>query len=377
MMRISTVFAAMIACSLVSQTIQAADPLVLISSFAGGGKGKIHALRLSLASGQLTAVAQTGEVENPFFLAVSPDQRFVYSIHAKQFGSPAEEQVAAYKINKATGQLTLLNRQSSRGSASCYLEVDATGKTVLVANYTSGSVASLPVNEDGSLGEPVSFVQHQGKSVDPQRQTAPHAHSFVISPNNRYAYAADLGLDQILCYSLEASTAKLTALNPPFAKTPPGAGPRHVTFHPNGKWFYAINELANTVTRFDFQADTGLLTPGATVSTLPEDFQGKSFTADLKITPNGKYLYGTNRGHDSIASFRVGDDGSLTRLAIEPSLGKGPQNLLITPDGKWLLCANMPGNNVAVFAIDDASGSLKATGQPLEVASPACIRLLP
>lgn len=361
----------------VSTTVRAADPLVFVTSFAGGGQGAIHAWRFSLAEGRFTPVKRNEGVDNPFFIAISPDQRFLYSIDAKNFGSAAEERVAAFAIEKSTGSLRLLNHQSSRGSASCFLEVDATGKTVLVANYTTGNVAALPVRDDGSLGPAASFFQHAGSGPDPGRQKGPYAHCFVISPNNQYAYAADLGIDKLLGYRLEASTAKLERLDPPSAATPPGAGPRHLTFHPNGKWLYAINELANTVTRFDYSESTGALTPGATVSTLPEGYRGVTHTADVKITPDGRFLYGTNRGHDSVAIFAIGADGGLTRVAIEPSLGKGPQNLAITADGRWLLCANMPGNNVAVFAIDRDSGRLKAVGPPTEVRSPSCLRLLP
>lgn len=363
---------------LFSQTMNAEDPLVFVSSFAGGDKGAVNAYRLSLADGRLAPLARTGGVENPFFLAVSPDQRYLYAIHAKAFGGDENEEVAAYTIDRATGNLTLLNRQSAKGSASCYLEVDATGKTVLVANYSSGSVAALPVKADGSLGEAASFIQHQGASkVDPKRQDGPYAHSIIVSPNNHHAYAADLGLDQILGYGLDAAKATLTPLATPFVAATPGAGPRHLTFHPDGRHLYAIDELSNSVTRYAYAADSGALTRLDVVSTLPEGFDGKSYCADLKITPNGKFLYGTNRGHDSIAIYRIGGDGALTRTGIEPSLGKGPQNLLITPDGKWLLCANMPGNNLAVFAIDAETGALKAVGDPIEVVSPSCIRLLP
>lgn len=361
----------------VSASSRAADPLVLVSSFVGGGQGAIHAWRLSLADGRFTPVTRNDGFDNPFFIALSPDQRFLYSIQAKNFGSAEEEQVAAYAVDKTNGALRLLNRQSSRGSASCFLEVDASGKTVLVANYTTGNVAALPVREDGSLGPAASFFQHAGSGPNPARQKGPYAHSFIVSPNNRHAYAADLGIDQVLGYSLEASTATLGRLDPPSAPTPPGSGPRHLAFHPNGKWLFAINELANTVTRFHYDAATGALTPAATISTLPDGYAGTTYTADLKITPDGRFLYGTNRGHDSVAMFAIGADGSLTRIGIEPSLGKGPQNLVITADGRWLLCANMPGNNVAVFAIDRATGRLKSAGPPTEVPSPSCLRLLP
>lgn len=356
----------------------AADPLVFVSSFAPAERGgAIQAYTLDGTNGKLSPAAKTTDAANPFFLALSPDKKYLYSIHAKQFSGKENEQVAAYEIVGRTGELKLLNRQSSEGTASCSLAVDGTGKTALVANYTSGSVASLPVKADGSLGEPVSFFQHMGSSVNPKRQKEPHAHCIIVSPDNKYAYAADLGLDQVLCYKLEPATAKLTPNDPPFAKTPAGAGPRHLTFHPNGKRLYVINELLNSVTVFDYDAGSGVLTEKQTISTLPPDYDKTTHTADLKITPDGKFLYGTNRGHDSIACYRIGDDGKLALIEIVPSLGKGPQNLAITPDGKWLLCANMPGKNVAVFGIDAASGKLKAAREPVEQASPACIMLVP
>jgi 6-phosphogluconolactonase len=213
--------------------------------------------------------------------------------------------------------------------------------------------------------------------VNPQRQKEPHAHCIVVSPDNKYAFAADLGTDQILCYKLDPATATLTPNEPAFAKAPAGAGPRHLTFHPNGKRVYVINELLNSVTAFDYDRASGKLTEKQTIPTLPTDFKGTSHCADLKITPNGKFLYGTNRGHDSIAAYGIGDDGKLTLVAIEPSLGKGPQNLAITADGSWLLCANMPGNTVAVFRIDPKTGRLTSAGDPIKQTSPSCIMLLP
>lgn len=360
-----------------AQASPAGNPLVFIASFAPGSDGAIHAFRLDLSTGRLSPSQQPTNIENPFFLAVSSDHRFLYSIQAQKFGGTENEQVAAYELVGHSGELKFLNRQSSHGTASCYLDVDATGKTVLVANYSTGSVASLPVRKDGSLGEAVTFVQHAGSSVDPARQKGPHAHCIVVSPDNRYAYAADLGLDQVVCYRLDARGAKLAPNQQPFVRTPPGAGPRHLTFHPNGKHAYVINEMANSVTRFDYEPRTGALIERQTISTLPTGFTGTSYCADLKITPNGRFLYGTNRGHDSIAAYRIGDDGQLTLIAIAPSLGKGPQNLAITPGGELLLCANMPGNNVAVFRIDATSGGLTSAGTPLDLKSPSCIILVP
>jgi len=351
--------------------------LLFISAFAPGDEGAIHACHLDLSTGQLQLIDRTTDVEHPFFLAVSPARKHLYSIHAPgQFGGTNPEQVAAYEIVGRTGKLKLLNRQSSLGTASCYLDVDHTGKSVLVANYSTGSVAAFPITEDGSLGEAESFIQHAGSSVDPARQKGPHAHSIVVSPDNRFAYAADLGLDQILSYRLDPATAGLTPNRQAFVRTPPGGGPRHLTFHPNAKHLYVINELENSITRYDLETDSGTLIERQTISTLPADFDGVSYCADLKITPDGRFLYGTNRGHDSIAAYRIGADGQLTLLAIEPSLGKGPQNLAITPDGKLLLCANMPGNNVAVFKINHETGELTPVGDPLSIPSPSCIMIL-
>src|SRR5581483_1251792 len=306
----------------VTPRVIADERLVFISAFASGDKGALHAYKLDLETGTLKLAQRTTDVQNPFYLAVSPNQKFVYSIHAKQFGGKEHEQIAAYQITSAVGELKLLNRQSALGSAACYLDVDATGKSLLVANYTTGSVASLPIKEDGSLDKAASFMQHKGNSVDPARQKEPHAHCIVVSPDNRFAFAADLGLDQVLVYRLDAAKATLTPHQPPFARTPAGAGPRHLTFHPNGKHVYVINELKNSVTCFDYNSASGTLAEKQTISTLPKDFAGKSYCADLKITPDGRFLYGTNRGHDSIAAYRIGADGSLTLLAIEPSLGK-------------------------------------------------------
>ena len=356
---------------------RADDPLVFITAFAAGDKGAIHAYRLDGQSGALKLAHSTTGVENPFFLALSPNRKFIYSIHAKQFGGKEPEQVAAYEIIGRSGELKWLNRQSAHGTAACYLDVDRSGKTVLVSNYSSGNIASLPVNADGSLGEAASIIQHVGVSADPKKPNKPHAHCIVVSPDNRFALVADLGLNQVLSYRLDATAAKLAKSDPPFVKSPEGAGPRHLTFHPQQPLVYVINETGNSVSVYQYQAETGALRERQTISTLPSDFTGKSYCADLKFTADGRYLYGTNRGHDSIACYRVADDGPLTLIEIVPSLGKGPQNLAMVDESRLLLCANMPGNNVTVFRIDTTSGKLKSVGEPLQTASPSCIMLLP
>jgi len=351
--------------------------LVFVSMFAAGEKGGVQAYHLDAKSGGLAPAAVTHGAENTFFLALAPDRKHLYGVNAKRFGSPEPEEVVAWRVLDRDGRLEPVNRESSRGSATCFLDVDPSGKTLLLANYSSRSVASLPIRADGSLGAAASFVEHQGSSVNPDRQKGPYPHSFVPAPGGRFAYAADLGTDQIHCYRLDAAAATVAPLDPPAVKSPPGAGPRHLAFHPDGRRLYAINELLNSVTVFDFDAASGRLTAGPTVPTLPDDFKGVSHCADVKITPDGTFLYGTSRGHDSIAVFRIGGDGRLERVGIVPSRGKGPQNLAITPDGTLLLCANMPGKNLAVFRIDPATGGLEPIGEPTAVESPSCILLVP
>ncbi len=351
------------------------DLLVFVTAFGKGDAGAIHAFRVDVKQGTMKPVHRTTNVENPFFLALSPDRKFLYSIHADDFGDKVNDEIAAFRLEGDTGRMKLINRQSALGTTACYLDVDATGRTLVVANYSSGSVASLPIRRDGSLGKAATFVQHKGSSVNPSRQTEPHAHCFVISPDNRYVLSADLGLDQVLSYRLDADDAELTTPRQPFVRTPAGAGPRHLTFHPNGRWVYVIHELSNAVSVLDYNKRSGVLIERQTLSTLPADFDGTSHCADVKVTPDGRFVYGTNRGHDSIAIYRVGKSGKLTTVAIVPSLGKGPQNLAITPDGRLLLCANMPSGNVAVFRIDSKSGGLKSVGEPIKIPSPSCIMI--
>jgi len=355
----------------------AGELLLFIGAFASGDDGAIHAYKLTVETGHLKLVHRTADdVDHPFFLALSSDRRFLYSIHAKKFGKGDREFVSAYEVVGSSGELKFLNRQPALGSAACYLDVDATGKTVVVANYLTGNVASFPVQENGALGKAASMIQHVGSSVNSERQKGPHAHSIVVSPGNRYVYAADLGLDQILGYQLDPKTGKLSPNRQAFVRTVPGGGPRHMTFHPNGKVLYVINEIFNSISVFDYDFRTGVLIERETVPTLPEGFDETSHTADLKVTPDGRFLYGTNRGHDSLAAYRVGDEGQLSLIEIVPSLGKGPQNLAVTPGGELLICANMAGEgNVAVFRIDGKTGKLTSVGEVTSMPSPTCIMI--
>jgi 6-phosphogluconolactonase len=285
--------------------------------------------------------------------------------------------VGAFSLDATTGMLTFLNRVSSGGAGPCHLVVDKTGKNVLVVNYGSGSTAVLPLEADGRLKEASSFVQHQGSSIDKKRQQGPHAHSVNLSADNRFAMVADLGLDQVLVYRFDAAKGSITPNEPPFAAVKPGSGPRHFAFHPGGKFAYVINEMASTVTAFTYDAARGVLKETQTITTLPADFSGVNHTAEVQVHPSGKFVYGSNRGHNSIAVFTVDvKKGTLTSVEQVSTQGKTPRNFGIDPTGRWLLAANQDTDNVVVFRIDAKTGRLTPTGQVLEVGAPVCVKFV-
>lgn len=347
--------------------------LVYIGTYTGKGSQGIYAWRLDAASGKLSPLGLAAEAVNPSFLAVHPNKRFLYAVsEAGKAGA-----VSAFSIDRQSGKLTFLNRVGSQGSGPCYVSVDKTGKTVLVANYGSGSVAALAVKEDGSLAEASSSVQHTGSGPDPRRQRGPHAHSIHVSPDNRFAVAADLGLDQVLVYRLDPARSALEPNDPPFAKTDPAAGPRHFAFHPGGRHVFVINEMSSSLTSFAWDAARGALKPLQTVSTLPKDFQGENSCAEVQAHPNGRFVYGSNRGHDSIAVFAVDrGKGTLTPVEHVSTQGKTPRNFGIDPTGSWLFAANQTSGGVVMFRIDPKSGRLTPANQTLEVSMPVCVRFL-
>jgi 6-phosphogluconolactonase len=286
--------------------------------------------------------------------------------------------VSAFKLDAKTGKLTLLSQQPSGGVGPCHLSLDSKGKWLFVANYGSGSVALLPILKDGSVGKPISTIQHTGSSVNPQRQTGPHAHHIVADPGNRCVLACDLGLDKVLIYRLDSKYAKLVPHDPPFASLAPGAGPRHLAFSPNGKFAYVINELNSTITVFAYESRPGAMTGLQTVSTLPEDFSGNNSCAEIEVHASGKFVYGSNRGHDSIAVFAADrKSGKLTPVEHQSTQGKTPRHFAIDPTGRWLLAENQGSNSVVVFEIDPKMGSLRATGRTITVGSPVCAVFVP
>jgi 6-phosphogluconolactonase len=283
--------------------------------------------------------------------------------------------VSAFSRDSKTGKLTLINQTSSRGGGPCHLVVDKTGRNVLVANYNTGSIAAIPLREDGGVKEASGFVQHTGSSVDPRRQTGPHAHSINLSADNRFAVVADLGLDKLLVYRFDPAAGSLTPNEPPSIAIKPGSGPRHFAFHPNGKFAYQINEMASTVGALSWDAAAGAFKHLQYVSTLPADFKGSNTTAEVQVHPSGKFVYGSNRGHDTVAAFSVNaKDGTLTYVGNYGAGGKVIRNFGIDPTGKYLFAAHQNSNFIAVFRIDPKTGKLTPTGQTLNAGAPVCVK---
>lgn len=352
---------------------------VYIGTYTRGKSKGIYRFELNSRTGKLTPAGVTSGVENPSFLAIHPNGKYLYSANeTARFRGRKTGSVAAFRIDPKTGALAKLNERSSGGGGPCHLVVDPQGKNVLVANYGGGSVAVLPLEKDGRLEKASSFVQHTGSSVNPRRQKGPHAHSINVDRGNRFAVAADLGLDKLLVYKFDAGKGTLTANEPAFVATAPGAGPRHFAFHPNGQNAYVINELKLTVTAFDYDPQHGTLTPKQTISTLPKGYKGTGLsTAEVQVHPSGKFLYGSNRGHNSIAVFRIDQkSGRLAAVEHQPTGGKTPRNFGIDPSGRFLLAANQSSDSVVVFRIDQTTGALTPTGHKVEVPTPVCVKFL-
>jgi len=363
--------------ALVLPGVFAAEYLVYFGTYTRKASKGIYVSRLDTATGKVTEPVLAAETPNPSFLALHPNRRFLYAVSEMSGGGQKGGAVSAFSLDAAKGTLTFLNRVSSGGAGPCHLVVDKTGKNVLVVNYGSGSAAVLPLEADGRLKEASSFVQHQGSSVDPKRQQGPHAHSVNLAADNRFAMVADLGLDRVLVYRLDPAKGSITPNEPPFAAVKPGSGPRHFAFHPGGKFAYVINEMASTVTAFTYDAARGVLSEAQTITTLPADFSGVNHTAEVQVHPSGKFVYGSNRGHNSIAVFTVdAKKGTLTSVEQVSTQGKTPRNFGIDPTGRWMLAANQDTDNVVVFRIDAKTGRLTPTGQVLTVGAPVCVKFV-
>ncbi len=346
--------------------------LAYIGTYTGLKSQGIYAFRFDAATGRLSPLGLAAKSANPSFLAVDPSHRFLYAVNeVGDFQGQKSGALSAFAIDAKSGKLRFLNQVASRGADPCYVSLDRTGKYLLVANYSSGNMAVFPMLADGRIGEASAFVQHHGHSVNPKRQEGPHAHMIETSPDNRFVLTTDLGLDEVLVYRFDAAKGTLAANDPPFGKVPAGAGPRHFTFSPDAKFVYVINEMGSSVTTFSFDAARGALKELQTLSTLPKDFKGRNDDAEVAVHPSGKFLYGSNRGHDSIAVFAIEPQtGTLRLIEIVPTGGKEPRNFAIDPTGKYLIAANQNSDDLRVFRIDAQSGRLTPTDQSLEVGSP-------
>jgi 6-phosphogluconolactonase len=353
---------------------------VYVGTYTNTGKSQgIYAYRFDAKTGKLEPIGLAGQATNPSYLAIHPSRRYLYAVsEISNFSGQRSGAVSAFSIDRKTAKLTPMNQVPSRGSGPAYVSVDKTGKAALVANYGSGSVALLPIKADGSLEEGKSFDQHSGKGTDPRRQAGPHAHSILASPDNRFALSADLGLDRMFVYKLDPVSGTLAPNDPPFAAVTPAGGPRHFDFHPNGKFVYVIQEMGSRISVYSYNKLNGTLPKELqTISTLPADFKGESTCADIHVHRSGKFVYGSNRGHDSIAVFAVNPrTGMLTFVEHASTQGKVPRNFGIDPTGKFLIAANQSTDNIVVFRIDQKTGKLTPTGQNLEVGAPVCVKFM-
>ena len=372
--------AAVSLCAITAISAEQSESLVYFGTYTGPKSKGVYVARFDAKTGKVSQPEVAAETASPSFLAIHPTRKFLYTVgEIHNFVGKKEGAVNAFSIDHTTGKLTLLNQQPSGGAGPCHITVDKTGKTALVANYGSGSVESLPVQSDGRLGEPASVIQHKGSSVDPKRQEGPHAHSFNIDANNRFAVAVDLGLDKLLIYKLDPTKATLEPNDPPHASVKSGAGPRHFAFHPDGRHAYVINEMNCTATAFNYNPLKGELTEIQTISTLPEgqSFKSGYSTAEIQVHRSGKFVYGSNRGHDSIVVFRVDPEtGKLTHVENESTQGRTPRNFGIDLSGEYLFAANQGSDSVVVFRIDQQMGALSPTGQTVQVPTPVCVKFM-
>ena len=374
--RISTLTALGFAVALGQASAAPAKALVCFVSRSPADKESVLLYQLSLKDGSLKKLSAVSGIIGPSFLKIHPSGKFLYTVNeVATFDGKRSGGVTAFALDVQGGKLTRLNQQPSGDTGPCHLTVDATGKFLLVAHYGGGSTSVLPINDDGSVGAVVSRIKHNGSSVTP-RQKAPHAHSIHVGPNNKFAFAPDLGIDKVLVFSFDEKTGTIAETKFGGAKLEPGSGPRHFGFHPSGKFAYVINELKQTVTAFRYRAKRGQLKTLQTISTVPHAVEGNS-TAEVLVHPSGRFLYGSNRGHNSIAMFRIDEkSGKLTALGHEPTRGSTPRNFGIDPTGQFLLAANQQTDNVAVFRINQDTGKLKFTGNEIQLSKPVCVRMI-
>ena len=346
---------------------QTTEQYLFIGTYTKKTSEGIYVYKFNTKIGEATYVSTFKGIKNPSFLALNPKENTIYAVSETSSGM-----VEALNFDKSTEKLSLINSQSSGGADPCYITLDKTYKWALVGNYSSGNLSIFPVNNDGSLGESKQKIQHEGTGPNKERQEAPHVHSVNIAPNNKDIFVADLGIDKLMKYQLDAQTGELSKKMP--VNLPAGAGPRHFEFHPNGKYAYVINELQSTITAFEYK--NGTLKPLQTITTLPKNYSGKNSCADLHISSDGKFLYGSNRFHDSIVIYKVSPTtGKLAILEHEFVKGKTPRNFMIDPTGKFLLVANQDSDNITIFTRNSKTGKLAFTGKEISISMPVCLKM--
>jgi 6-phosphogluconolactonase len=351
---------------------------VYAGTYTRGESKGIYSFILDTAAATLTPEGLAAETENPSFLAIHPSGNYIYACNElNKFNGQDSGALTAFQVNSATGKLEKLNAVAAGGTSTCHANVSRNGRFVVLANYGTGSCAAFAIGADGRLGERTAYHQHSGSSVDKGRQQGPHAHSVNLDKQNKHVIVADLGLDEVKVYKFNSSTGTMVPNDPPAAKVKPGSGPRHFTFHPSGKYAYVINEMACTVTGFRWDARKGTLAEIETVTTLPVPVQKGFSTAEVVAHPNGRFLYGSNRGHNTIAVFQVNAaDGKLTKVENKPTLGEIPRNFAIDPTGQFLIAANQNTGTLVLFRIHPSSGALEQAGGPVKAPWAVCVRYL-
>jgi 6-phosphogluconolactonase len=350
----------------------AAGNIAYVGTYTNAAAKGIYALKWEAASKKFVSLGLQAEVANPSFVAVSPSHKFLYAITERAARRDGTGSVSSYAIDPASGALKLINRVPAHGNTSAHLVVDASAKWLLVANYGSGSVASFALNADGSIGEMADFKQHAGSSVNPHRQMGPHPHEVVMSPDNRFLLVPDLGLDQVFVYGLDSATGKLTLAST--TDTRPGFGPRHLLFGKGGKFIYVLGEMGSAVTVMSYSKGSGMLVPIQIIDTVPEHLTVENNSAELALSPDGRFLYASNRGHDSVTVFKIGGNGQLTLVQNIPSQGHIPRGMAIDSDGMHLLTGNQESNNIVIFDRDAKTGKLTPTGQVMtDIPAAVCI----
>ncbi len=357
--------------------VLAAEYRVFVGTYTGGESRGIYLFSLDTSEEKIEAFRLAAEAENPSFLAIHPNRRFLYAVReVSEFEGKASGAVGAYQI-RSDGSLLLLNQAATGGGAPCHLFVEAAGSFLLVANYSGGSVSVFRIGGDGFIGERTEIVQHFGSSRHPRRQRRPHAHSVNLDVGNRYVAVADLGVDKVFVYPLDAAMGRLLLTKAGAVSLPPGFGPRHFAFHPLGELAFVNGELSSSLASLRWDLEEGNLELLDAKSTLPADFAGGNSTAEVRCHPNGRFVYVSNRGHDSIAVFGVDEaTGRLTAIEREPTQGRTPRHFGISPCGGYLLAANQKSNSVVVFRIDLETGKLEAAGLKVEMPTPVCVQFL-